>query len=284
VDLLGLLANGELAVEGQLVVASNVTLIGRVSHGDRNARCVYKPTAGERPLWDFPDATLANREVAAYLVSEAAGWHVVPPTVLRDDGPMGPGMCQAWIEQDAPAPVLEVEEDGVPLVGEPAPPPWVDVVPPDHVAAGMLPILRAMDADGEPVVLVHADHPGLRTLAVFDVVVNNADRKGGHILAGDRGIAEMMADVVGVDHGVSFHEDPKLRTVLWGWAGTPLRDQERAALTRLLDELTDGLGERLEPLLDTAEIAALTARIRTLLQVGRMPEPSGRMPVPWPVF
>nr|WP_246211624.1 SCO1664 family protein [Phytoactinopolyspora alkaliphila] len=282
--MLGLLANGDLAVEGRLVVASNVTLLGRVSHGEQHARCVYKPTAGERPLWDFPDATLANREVAAYLVSEAAGWHVVPPTVLRDDGPMGPGMCQAWIEQTESLSVLDSAELEIPLVGATDTPPWVDVVPPDRIPAGALPILQALDGDGSPVVLVHADHPGLRALALFDVVVNNADRKGGHILTGDREIAERMAGVVGVDHGVSFHEEPKLRTVLWGWAGQQLADHERAALARLRHSLDAELGESLMALLDEGEVAALKARIAELLQVGRMPEPQGRMPVPWPVF
>jgi uncharacterized repeat protein (TIGR03843 family) len=266
VDLLGLLARGELTVEGRLVVASNVTLLGDVAHGEQRVRCVYKPIQGERPLWDFPDGTLAAREVAAYLVSEALSWHVVPPTVMRDDGPLGPGMCQLWVDQPEGAA------------------PWVDVVAPDGVASGMLPILEAVDGDGEPVVLVHRDHPGLRRLALFDAVVNNADRKGGHVLTGNPHHGEDMAEVVGVDHGVSFHHDPKLRTVLWGWAGDELTGAERGDLEKLRAALGNGLGVRLADMLADVELTALNARIAALLQSSRLPEPAGRMPVPWPVF
>ncbi|WP_166350351.1 SCO1664 family protein [Phytoactinopolyspora limicola] len=265
-DVLGLLARGELSVEGRLVVASNVTLLGEVTHGDQRVRCVYKPVAGERPLWDFPDGTLAAREVAAYLVSEATGWHVVPPTAMRTDGPLGPGMCQLWVEQPQ------------------QPPAWVDVVAPDEVPTAALPILEAVDGDGEPVVLVHAADAGLRRLALFDVVVNNADRKGGHVLAGDADLHPEMADIVGVDHGVTFHLEPKLRTVLWGWAGQPLRADERDDLQRLGTRLAGETGEQLAELLAEPELAAIDARIATLLQVNRFPEPEGRMPVPWPVF
>lgn len=271
--MLALLAQGELTVEGRLLVASNVTLLGEVAHGDERARCVYKPVAGERPLWDFPDGTLAAREVAAYLVSDAAGWYVVPPTVLRDDGPFGPGMCQAWLEQP---------DEFV----------MVDVVAPAEVPAGWLPILEAVDGNGEPVVVVHADQPDLRRLALFDAVVNNADRKGGHVLAADPAIVRELvgepvrelAPIVGVDHGVSFHYEPKLRTVLWGWAGAPLSDAERADLGRLRDELDGALGDRLTELLSAVELTALGTRISALLQYGRLPEPAGRMPVPWPIF
>jgi uncharacterized repeat protein (TIGR03843 family) len=268
VDLLGLLREGELTVEGRLVVASNLTLLGHVTHGDQSVRCVYKPITGEQPLWDFPDGTLAAREAAAYEVSDAAGWHVVPPTVLRADGPFGPGMCQAWMEQG--------EAD----LGAGR----VDVIPASAPVDAWLPILEAVDGDGSPVLLVHSDDPGLRRLAVFDAVVNNADRKGGHVLVGDHALAPALADVVGVDHGVCFNVDPKLRTVLWGWAGSALTPAERSELRRLR-ELVDGpLGTRLAGLLDADEVEATAERIDALLTRGTMPSPEGRMPVPWPVF
>ncbi|PSK93817.1 putative repeat protein (TIGR03843 family) [Haloactinopolyspora alba] len=264
-DVLSLLRDGELSVEGRLVVASNLTLLGRVTHGEHSARCVYKPVDGERPLWDFPDGSLAAREVAAYELSEAAGWHVVPPTVLREDGPFGPGMCQLWIDQP------EDERR------------WVDVVSPDAVARGWLPVLEAVDGDGEPVVLVHADDPALRRMAVFDAVVNNADRKGGHVLAGLPG-ADRTAPVVGVDHGVCFHVEPKLRTVLWGWAGTELTPADVAELTALRSALDGDLDHTVRALLSTDEVTATAERVDRLLGDGRLPDPTGRMPVPWPVF
>ncbi|WP_026876193.1 SCO1664 family protein [Jiangella gansuensis] len=266
-DLLSLLRDGELTVEGRLVVASNLTLVGQVSHGEQTVRCVYKPIRGEQPLWDFPDGTLAAREVAAYELSRAAGWHVVPPTVFRPDGPFGPGMCQAWMEQpSAPAPS------------------WVDVVAPGAAGEGWLPILHAVDGDGDPVVLVHADDPGLRRLALFDAVVNNADRKGGHVLAADPAVASGLAAIVGVDHGVCFNVEPKLRTVLWGWAGEPITAGERAELESVRTLLDGPLGATLGGLLDDDEVAATAQRVDVLLARGALPSPEGRMPVPWPVF
>ncbi len=205
---LDLLRHGEIAVEGRLVDASNATLFCEITAGSTSGRCVYKPVAGERPLWDFPDGTLAGREVAAYAVSEATGWAVVPPTVLRE-GPFGPGMVQLWIETG----------------GGPDDHPLVDVMAPTALPAGWLRVLDALGSDGEPVVLGHADDTRLRRMTVLDVVLNNADRKGGHVLLGPDGA------VHGVDHGVSFHTEPKLRTVLWGWAGEPLRADEVDVLT-----------------------------------------------------
>ncbi len=159
---------------------------------------------GERPLWDFPDGTLAGREVAAFLISEAAGFDVVPPTVLRD-GPFGPGMVQVWVDTD--------DEREL-----------VDVCAPAEAPHGWIGVLRARGERGRPAVLVHADTPALRRMAAFDVVVNNADRKGGHVLAGTDG------HVYGVDHGLTLHVEDKLRTVLWGWVGQPLpRGRGRAA-------------------------------------------------------
>jgi uncharacterized repeat protein (TIGR03843 family) len=256
------LLGGELELEGRILPASNATFYGKVLSEHGEVACVYKPVAGERPLWDFPDGTLARREVAAYVVSEALGWDVVPPTVLRD-GPAGHGMVQAWREPD------------------PGQDP-VDIVPRGRVPAGYLHVLDARDGDDEEVSLVHEDSAPLRRMAVFDVVVNNADRKGGHVLAMPGGHRH------GVDHGVCFHVEGKLRTVLWGWAEQPLGADERTAVERLVEELgTAGseLSASLGELLDTAEVDALTARCARLLARGRMPLPSGAWPaIPWPAF
>jgi uncharacterized repeat protein (TIGR03843 family) len=160
-DIEAILCNGELEIEGRLLSASNASFRGWVSLDGVTLRCVYKPVKGERPLWDFPDGTLAGRERAARVVSEAGGWGLVPPTVLRD-GDFGLGMCQQWIEG--------ADHD------------LVDVVGLDFREPGWIAVLQAEDHLGRPVVLVHRDHPRLRDMAVFDVVVNNADRKGGHVL------------------------------------------------------------------------------------------------------
>jgi uncharacterized repeat protein (TIGR03843 family) len=261
-DELAVLRDGELDLEARILPASNVTLVASATLDGRRLRCVYKPVSGERPLWDFPDGSLAGREVAAYLVSEALGWDVVPPTIERD-GPLGPGMVQAWREPDH-------RQDPV------------DVVPEGEIPDGYLRVLDAADGEGRPVSLVHEDSVGLRRMAVFDAVVNNADRKGGHVLA--------MADGhrYGVDHGVCFHEEPKLRTVLWGWATLRLRDEDREALARLDSDLSDPPAELRRALgrrLSEAEVAALLTRCRDLLDHDRMPLPSGDWPaIPWPAF
>ena len=230
---LALLRDGELTVEGRLVDASNATLYCGVEDDEMRAVCVYKPIDGERPLWDFPDRTLAFREVSAYLVSVATGWDVVPPTVLRD-GPFGPGMVQLWIDVDA----------------------TVDVG-----------------------ALVHSDHPALRRMAVYDALVNNADRKGGHLLP------VVGGHVFGVDHGVCFAVEPKLRTLLWRWRGLPLVEEELAVLRSLREDLTGALGEALGALLDPSEVVATLHRVDDLLHNGTFPQPSPDWPaVPWPPF
>ena len=229
-----LLLRGGIEVEGRLVDASNATLYCTATLDDVSAVCVYKPVSGERPLWDFPTGTLAARERATYLVSEAAGWHLVPTTVLRD-GPFGPGMVQLWIE---------------------------------------------VDEQVDPVALVRSRHPDLRRMAVLDAVVNNADRKGGHLLP--------TADsrVMGIDHGVTFSVDDKLRTLLWQWAGQPLDDESVAALSQLESELTaGGLGHELSRLLTRREISVTVGRVRALLRTGLHPEPPTDWPaIPWPPF
>ncbi|WP_442545259.1 SCO1664 family protein [Arthrobacter sp. KN11-1C] len=250
------LVTAELTLTGRITTASNATFLGSI--GD--VVVVYKPIAGENPLWDFPHGTLAHREVAAYLVSQAFGWDIVPHTWLRD-GPMGEGMVQLWQDQDpAQNAVNLVETDHVPETG------WK-------------PVLEGRDENGRMVTLVHEDSPALRRMAVFDAVVNNADRKGDHILAMTGGHRH------GVDHGLTFHRDHKLRTVLWGWLGDPLTAEELDGIDRVSEGLNGGLGRNLADLLSAEEIASLAARCAGLRLAGRFPAPSGEMSaVPWPLF
>lgn len=197
---------------------------------------VYKVTVAERPLFDFPEGTLTRREVAAFLVSEALGWRIVPPTVLRD-GPFGEGMVQQWIHADPAADVVAM------IVGPDAP------------------------------------DERLRRMAIFDAIVNNTDRKGGHVLPVEGG------HVFGVDHGVTFSIEPKLRTVLWGWVGEPFREDELEAITRVRDRLSGDLGEALRALLDRSEVTATRRRCAALLKGGRFPRPGRHWPaVPYPLF
>lgn len=256
------LTEGALDLVGRVLPASNLTFVAQAGDQKGGVRCVYKPVSGERPLWDFPEGTLAAREVAAYVVSEALGWDVVPATLLRE-GPLGPGMVQVWREPDP-------SQDPV------------DVVPMDATPEGYLHVLDAVDAAERPVSLVHEDSRPLRRMAVFDAVINNADRKGGHVLAMTDGHR------YGVDHGVSFHEENKLRTVLWGWADEPLHPDDAAELKAFMDDLVDRTGSlrrRIEELLDPGEVVALHRRCDDLLRGGRMPVPSPHWPaIPWPAF
>ncbi|MET9225935.1 SCO1664 family protein [Lentzea sp. NPDC003310] len=255
---LHLLEHGRIEVEGRLVDASNATLFCKISLDGVDAQCVYKPVRGERPLWDFPDGTLAGREVATYLIS-AASFGVVPPTVLRP-GPFGTGMVQLWVDTR--------EEDEL-----------VDIIGVDDVEPGWIPVFHAHDRFGDPAVLVHADHPRIAEMAAFDVVVNNADRKGGHVLHAVDG------SVYGVDHGICLHTEPKLRTVLWGWAREPLPDTVVEPLRRLRSALDGALGESLHDHLTRAEVRAVGERLDKLLAAGVYPEPSGDWPaIPWPAF
>lgn len=270
-----LLTRGELTVAGRIRGASNAVLFCTVAHAGRTAECVYKPVAGERPLWDFPDGTLAQREVAAYEVSEATGWGLVPPTVLRD-GPFGEGMCQLWIPS-----ADEADPDGAgdPDGAAPAGADLLALVEGDEPGPGWKAVGFAETGEGRPALLVHADDARLRRLAVLDAVINNGDRKGGHLLPAPAG------RLYAIDHGVTFHTDDKLRTLLWGWAGEPLPAEAVAVLRRLADGLAAGgpLAARLAPLITPAEVAALRARTAALLAAGRHPEPSGEWPaIPWP--
>ena len=269
-DLLEVLENGSLTVEGRLVDASNATLLALAALDGVEVMCVYKPTAGERPLWDFPDATLGLREVAAYEVSAAAGWDVVPPTVWREDGPFGQGMAQAWV---TPPGGGEMEPGGG----------LVDVVARGAVPTGWREVVEAHGEGGKPVTLVHADDPALRRMCVFDSVVNNADRKGGHVLHG-LVLPDDEPATYGVDHGVTFSEDEKLRTVLWGWAGKPIDDETLEAVAGLGDVLAGSRAEELCGHITDIEVAALRRRVRVLLDEPVMPGPDRRRPSPWPAF
>ncbi|MGW0782941.1 SCO1664 family protein [Streptomyces sp. NPDC002913] len=269
-----LLAEGELTVLGQVRGASNAVLYCTVAYEGEQRPCVYKPVAGEQPLWDFPDGTLAQREVAAYEISEATGWGLVPPTVLRE-GPYGEGMCQLWIEAD--------EADGsagAPGAGEAhGLPPLLALVEGEEPGNGWKAVGFAEVGEGKTALLVHADDPRLRRLAVLDAVINNGDRKGGHLLPAPGG------RLYGIDHGVTFNADDKLRTLLWGWAGEPLTTEAAEVLDRLSAELEhgSGLATRLGELITPAELDALRARVEDLRKSGRHPQPSGEWPaIPWP--
>lgn len=260
--------SGELTVLGRIRSASNATFLCEARLGEAEAHCVYKPIAGEAPLWDFPDGTLAGREVSAYLVSAALGWNIVPYTIIRD-GPAGPGMLQRWVDQ--PGDAMDDDEPG-------AGPDLVDLLPAGHVPPGYLPILQAYDYAGDEVTLVHADDVRLRRMAVFDVLINNADRKGGHILHG------VDSCVYGVDHGVSLHTEDKLRTVLWGWAGKPVDDETLQQVACLRDALLGDLSDVLSAHITDREVDALYTRAVGLLDNPVMPSPDRRRPIPWPAF
>ncbi|WP_071337073.1 SCO1664 family protein [Streptomyces albidoflavus] len=279
-----LLTGGELTVRGRIAEASNAVLHCTVVHQGRTAACVYKPVAGEQPLWDFPDGTLAQREVAAYEVCAALGWELIPPTVLRE-GPYGPGMVQLWIDQADEEPGERAGPGEAPEAGENASGP----VPVGRLLAladaerpapeGWRAIGLAEVPGGGTALLVHADDARLRRLAVLDAVINNSDRKGGHLLTSADGRLH------GIDHGVTFHTEDKLRTLLWGWAGEPLPEEAVAALGRLAAALGEGapLTTRLAALLTPAEVAALRDRVAALLASGTHPVPGGEWPaIPWP--
>lgn len=238
---------GALTLVGRLTEASNATFLA----ADTDEQLwVYKPVAGEVPLWDFPQGTLSRREVAAHDISRALGLDVVPLTVWTD-GPLGEGSAQQWIPS--------------------GPSDLIDVLAPEEVDQTWLPVMEAEDMEGNPLVVAHRDDERLRRLCLFDLIINNSDRKGGHVLGdGDA--------VLGVDHGVSLHVDDKVRTVLWGFVHDPFTEGERRVLeaARRMDmAVPQGITQE--------EWEALGARVDALLALGAFPEPSGTWPsVPWP--
>ncbi|GAA1183452.1 SCO1664 family protein [Ornithinimicrobium humiphilum] len=259
---------------GVLTEASNLTLLVDLHDADDRPtghRAVYKPVRGERPLRDFPPGTLAAREVAAYLVSRAGGWDLVPPTVLREDAPLGRGSLQWWVTQ----PEERLADPSADLV---------EVLAPETVTDRWLAVVSGTGPEGEDVVVAHADDPQLRSLAVLDAVLNNADRKAAHLAL------DVAGRLRGFDHGLCLHVEDKLRTVLWGWAGAPLRPEDARALEALLTALEDGGGAEaggglLAGLVEPGELEALRARAHGLLAAGAMPlPPVDRYPLPWPLW
>ncbi len=228
------LRKGTLNLQGQFLSGSNYTFLGDLEYGEVNFQVVYKPVRGEQPLWDFPHGSLARREVAAYLVSEAMGFHMVPPTIFRKNGPLGPGSFQQYIEHDPNNHYFNFEE---------------------------------------------RDRQRLRPAVVFDLILNNADRKGGHILLDYNDCLWL------IDHGLCFHVEDKLRTVVWDFSGEDIPDDVIAAVSRLIDQLKEGekLQVDLLQFLRSSEIQAMLARARRLCEIGRFPSPpASRRSYPWP--
>ena len=234
-SIVALLEEGRVEVLGLLPYSSNYTFLARVAKAQDTTLAVYKPRRGETPLWDFPPGTLAAREAAAYLVNRAAGWSFVPPTVLRDDAPLGPGSLQSFIEHDPERHYFVLMDD-------------------------------------------HTEE--LAAFAAFDVVVNNADRKAGHVLE------DAAGKLWAVDHGLTFNVEPKLRTVIWAFAEESLSEDLRRRLATLGATLSeeDGLGGTLTKLLSREESEATLARVEDLLVEDRFPAPGASRPLPWPLI
>ncbi len=232
--VLSVLQNGEITIKGEFVWGSNYTFLAEVCQEAQVVQSVYKPSRGERPLWDFPAASLARREAAAYVVSEALGWELVPPTVYRKKAPIGPGSLQLFIEHDPELHYFNLGE---------------------------------------------ADKQRLRPVVLFDLLINNADRKGSHLLYDNQHHLWL------IDHGICFHADDKLRTVIWDFAGEPIPD-------RLLDDLENYYQAlapdrtpfiTLQELLSQKEIKALARRALTLITTRRFPLPNpDERSFPWP--
>lgn len=231
-----ILTQGEMSVEGRLVDASNATLFVSIRHNEESINAIYKPVAGERPLWDFTDGNLAARERAAFVISDFLNLNLVPLTILRD-GPFGPGMVQEWVDIDES---IDLEEYFL------------------------------------------QDKPELRWVALFDAIINNTDRKIGHLLPTSSG------DLFICDHGVTFHSEDKLRTVLWQWAGVKYTEDEIDSLTLLHSAISGGKSKQLEELselLTQSEIVALSQRIERMISLRHFPEPNPEWPhIPWPPF
>ncbi|ABU60281.1 MULTISPECIES: SCO1664 family protein [Roseiflexus] len=233
-EVLALLTNGKMEIQGMMPWSSNYTLLVTVRDGDLEGLAVYKPRRGERPLWDFPRGTLCQREFAAFLLSEALGWSLVPPTVLRD-GPYGYGSVQLYIDCDQDAHLFTMQKEG--------------------------------GYDDQ-----------LARLAAFDILSNNADRKSGHCLKGTDG--RLWA----IDHGICFHAEPKLRTVLWDFAGEPICEEIMVDLCALREDVRNGgrFIRALEGLLAPEEVRAFRRRLDRLIETGCYPDPGAARTIPWP--
>jgi hypothetical protein len=228
IDVTESILNGNLLVVGRLVDASNATLLANIEGSEPLIEVIYKPVAGERPLWDFPDGNLANREYSAYLLSNLAEFNIVPFTVLRE-GPFGFGMVQEWIKVDQNIDVVEFGQS--------------------------------------------FDHQ-LRKLALFDAIINNTDRKFGHLLLDENGVLK------GCDHGVAFHSEDKLRTVVWQCSDMPFSPEEFALLKNVK---SIDLNKVFSRYLTEEEIDAISRRTDNLINSAKFPEPSETWPaVPWP--
>ncbi|WP_446663632.1 SCO1664 family protein [Flexivirga sp. B27] len=261
-----LLRDGPLEVEGRLVEASNFVLRVWVEDDEERIPAVYKPIRGEQPLWDFPEGTLASREYAAYLIACAGGWDCVPVTAVRPDGPLGAGSVQQWV-----GPLDPVGENDLLRIDP------VGAVPEDY-----LPVLGVHDEHDQPLVVSHASGEQLRDVALLDVVLNNADRKGSALIVDD-------GHLYAIDHGLTLHAEEKLRTVLWGFAGQELTASETRRLEALLDALraesAGTLWETLRGVIHEAEVTALRDRVDDLLETGEFPTPpDDRHPLPWPLW
>jgi len=236
---LSILQQGKISLRGEFMWGSNYTYLAEVGHGGEKLQAVYKPTKGVRPLWDFPTASLARREVAAYLISEALGWELVPPTAYRRDAPMGPGSLQLYIEHD-----------------------------PEYHYFNFSP----------------EDRQRLRPTVLFDLIANNADRKGSHILLDEH------RHIWLIDHGICFHAEEKLRTVAWDFAGEPIPPRLSAELEQIVQKIAQAdqpggasLGSELEHYLNHTETVALKRRLERLLASGCFPNPDpNRRQYPWP--
>jgi len=230
------LQEGDLRLEGQFIYGSNYTFLGNCEYEDQLFKVVYKPVKGERPLWDFPHQSLAKREVAAYVVSDAMGWDLVPPTVFRTKhSPMGPGSAQYYIEHDPEYHFFNFNKE---------------------------------------------DRKDLPQIMLFDLVINNADRKGGHLLVDETGHLWL------IDHGLCFHVQDKLRTVIWEHAGKAISETLLSDLNNFHQDLSQGqiLHQKLQPLLSPEEIRALSSRVKNLLKLGIFPlPPEDRRAYPWPL-
>ena len=233
-SILNILLQGEIKIVGRFLWGSNYTFLTEVNLSDETLPAVYKPSKGERPLWDFPHGTLAGREVAAFITSQALNWHLVPETVLRSHGPAGPGSLQFYVDADL---------------------------------------------DRHYFTFCEEEKNRLRPMATFDLLINNADRKGGHVLMAPDG------HIWSIDHGVCFHVEDKLRTVIWDFANQIIPDKLLSDVENFLDQLRKRgeLQLELTRLLSEDEVQALSRRAERILRNPRFPKPTSQWAYPWPL-